>query len=282
VRNFVRQKTIDCGESYREIDIYNYSMTQKEYARRKRSKKEKISSLKQRDLNDKNAKRYFTQLGNLNFGDDKTALHTVLTYNDENLPSTIEEAENIVSNYLRRVNYRRIKEGLPALKYILVTAYRFAKDGETPVRIHHHIIMNGGLPREMVEDMWTNQRINWNRYKKDQEYRNSIKHIGYVNADRLQSGDTGITPLCVYLASQPGGKKRWSSSRNLKRPEGRNNDTRYSKREVEKIIRNQEGREFWEKKYPGWTLTDDTYGKQYEHNEITGWAIYLKLRRIRQ
>lgn len=282
MRNFVRQKTIDCGERYREIDIYNYSMTQKEYARRKRSKKEKISSLKQRDLNDKNAKRYFTQLGNLNFGDDKMALHVAPTYNDENLPSTIEEAENIVSNYLRRVNYRRIKDGLPALKYILVTAYRFAKDGETPVRIHHHIIMNGGLPREMVEDMWTNQRINWNRYKKDQEYRNSIKHIGYVNADRLQSGDTGITPLCVYLASQPGGKKRWSSSRNLKRPEGRNNDTRYSKREMEKIIRNQEGREFWEKKYPGWTLTDDTYGKQYEYNEITGWAIYLKLRRIRQ
>ena len=282
MHNFVRQKTIDCGESYREIDIYNYSMTQKQFARKKRSKKEKLSSPKQKDLNDKNAKRYFTQLGNLNFGDDRTALHSTHTYNDENLPSTIEEAEKIVSNYLRRLNYRMIKEGLPALKYILVTAYRVAKDGETPVRIHHHIIMSGGLPREVIEDMWTNDRINWKKYKNDAEYRNSLKRIGYVNADRLQPGDTGITALCVYLATQPGGKKRWSSSRNLKRPEGRNNDTRYSRREVEKIVRACEGREFWEKEYPGWTLTDDTYGVNYEYNEITGWAIYLKLRKIRR
>lgn len=282
MRNFVRQKTIHCGDNYREVDIYNYSITQKEYAKKKRSKRKKISPPKQRSLNDKNAKRYFTQLGNLNFGDDKTSLHVTATYSEENLPSTVEEAENIVSNYLRRVNYRRIKEGLSALKYILVTAYSTGKDGETPVRIHHHIIMNGGLPREVVEDIWTKKRINWNRYKKDQEYRNSIEHIGYVNADRLQPGDTGITPLCVYLAKQPGGKKRWSSSRNLIRPESKNNDYRFSRREVERIIRSGEGREFWETMYEGWTLTDDTYGVQYEYNEITGWAIYLKLRRIRR
>ena len=37
--------------------------------------------------------------------------------------------------------------------------------------------------------------------------------------------------------------------------------------------------EFWEKKYPGWTLTDDDYGVQYEYNDFTGWAVYLKLRK---
>lgn len=88
-----------------------------------------------------------------------------------------------MTNYLRRIAYRRNKLGLEPLKYILVTEYKYTKDGQSIKRIHHHIIMNGGLDRDDVEMMWTKDRINWKKTS-DPEYRASIKQLGWVNADR--------------------------------------------------------------------------------------------------
>lgn len=133
VRSFMREKKIYCGDHYREVDIYSYTDAQKKASGRgKRSKKVKESEPKQKNLNDKNARRYFTQTANLNFGSDPDALHVSATYSARYLPATIEEAEKEATNYLRRVQYRREKEGLPPLKYMLVTAYSTGKDGKSP------------------------------------------------------------------------------------------------------------------------------------------------------
>ena len=220
-------------------------------------------------MNDKNARRYLIQLGNLNFGEND--IHETLTYNKKYIPVTIEKAEAEVSNYLRRVSYHRKKEGLPPLKYILVTAYSTGKDDDKPTRIHHHIIMNGGIDRDTLEGLW--------RKRKRAGQKQGDK-IGFANADRLQGDENGIAALCVYLAKNPGGKKRWSSSRNLKRPVSRTNDHRYTRGQINTIAKERPGRAFWEKKYPGWTLTDDDYGVTYAYNDYTGWSIYLKLRKI--
>lgn len=271
VRSFMREKKIYCGDHYREVDIYSYTDAQKKASSRgKRSKKVKESEPKQKNLNDKNARRYFTQTANLNFGSDPDALHVSATYSARYLPATIEEAEKEVTNYLRRVQYRREKEGLPPLKYMLVTAYSTGKDGKKPVRIHHHIIMNGGLDRDTVEELWR---------KRKRKGQKKGDRIGFCNADRLQSDENGISALCNYLVKQAAGKKRWSSSHNLERPTSRTNDGRWNHRQIERIAKEQPGREFWERKYPGWTLTDNVYGVTYEHNDFTGWSIYLKLRK---
>lgn len=270
VRAFVRQKTIYCGDKYREVDIFPYTQKQGEVSKRgKRSKKKNESPPKQKNLNDKNARRYLVQLGNLNFNEND--LSVTATYSNKYLPETIEQAEKEITNYLRRIQYQRKKRGLPALRYILVTACSTKKNRDKPVRIHHHILMDGALDRNIVEDLWR-KRIP----------KGKIKHerIGYINADRIQPDENGISALCVYLVKQPGGKKRWSSSQNLKKPQSRNNDSRYSRRKIENIINSKPDRSFWEKKYPGWTLTDDDYGAEYVYNELTGWAIYLKLRKI--
>ena len=139
-----------------------------------------------------------------------------------------------------------------------------------PVRIHHHIIMNGGLDRDTVENLWR---------KRKRKGEKKGDRIGFCNADRLQSDDNGISALCNYLVNQAGGKKRWTSSHNLERPTSRTNDGKYNHRQIEKWAQERPGREFWERKYPGWTLTDDDYGVSYEHNDFTGWAVYLKLRK---
>ena len=210
------------------------------------------------------------QIGELNFGADSDALHVTATYSPKHLPETIEEAEREASNWLRRIKYARKKAGLPPLKYILVTACTTGRDCDKPVRIHHHIIMNGGLTRDAVEELWRKPRCKGQKQG---------DRIGYCNADRLQADENGIAALCSYLVKQTGGKKRWSSSHNLKRPESRTNDGKYTRRQIEKLVRERPDRTFWEKKYQGWTLTSEDYGVRYEYNEITGWAIYLKLRK---
>ena len=271
MRSFIREKKIFCGDYYQEVDIFPYTDTQKSASSSgKRSKKIRESLPKQKNLNDKNARRYLVQIGELNFGADSDALHVTATYSSKYLPETMEGAEKEISNYLRRIQYARKKVGLPSLKYILVTACTIGRDDEKPVRIHHHIIMNGGLDRDALENLWRKPR------RKGQKQGDSI---GYCNADRLQEDENGIAALCNYLVKQTRGKKRWSSSHNLKRPESRTNDGKYTRRQIEKLARERPDRAFWEKKYPGWTLTDEDYGVQYEYNEITGWAIYLKLRK---
>lgn len=294
---FIREKKTDCAD-YREVDIIPRTEAAEVASRGKRGKKKKSVAPKQKDLNDKNAKRYLVQLGNGNFhiGD----LHTSCTYSAENLPGTVEEAENIVTNYLRRIAYRRNKLGLEPLKYILVTEYKYSKDGQVITRVHHHIIMNGGLDRDDVELMWTKDRINWKKAE-DPEYRAEIKQLGWVNADRLQMNENGIEGLCKYIVKDPQGKKRYSSSRNLERPEvkrtdggekeqrdqsqwrsSRNltapeekcNDYKYSKKKVEQLAKSPDGGlEEFRKIYSNY----DIVSCEPVYYEQTGWHIYLKM-----
>lgn len=271
MRSYIREKTIYCGEQYREVDIYTYTDAQNQIARRgRRSRKERVSQPKQKNLNEKNSRRYFIQTANLNFAGDPGALHVSATYGDRYLPETLEEAEREVRNFLRRLQYERKKRGLPPLKYMLVTAATVSKSTGKPVRIHHHILINGGLDRDTVENLWRKQK---RRGQKQGD------RIGYCNADRLQGDENGIAALCNYLVRQAGGKKRWSSSHNLERPASRTVDMKYTRRQVEKWAREHPGKEFWERKYPGWTPTDEDHGVLYEYNELTGWAVYLKLRK---
>lgn len=269
---FEREKKTDCGD-YREVDIIPRTNHAEKAVKGRRGKKKKVTEPKQRDLNDKNAKRYLVQLGNGNFGAGD--LHVTLTYSRDSLPENEEQAEAAVKNYLRRIAYKRMKLGLESLKYILVTEYGCSADGEKITRIHHHIIMNGGLPRDDVELMWTTERINWKKAEQDQAYRSGIKRIGWANADRLQVNENGIEGLCKYITKNPKGKKRWSSSRNLVRPvQHPPADSKYSRRQVETAAKAADGgRAFFEKRFPDYEIRQI----RPEYYDQTGWHIYLKM-----
>lgn len=270
-RSFIREKKIYCGKDYLEVDIYSISENQLEKRKGKRSKKEKVSIPAQKVLNDKNARRKFIQLAEANFG--KEGYSVTLTYSEEFLPDTLEEAEKEVRNYLRRVARRRKKEGLEDLKYMLVTSSREKTvDGvEKPVRIHHHILINSGLDRNVVEDLWRRRKR-----KGEKEGRS----LGYANADRIQpNANTGIEALANYLAGNPTQKRRWTCSQNLERPVQRTNDYRYSRKKVMKLAIHPEELSYWEKLYPGYEITDKLRGFEAIYNDFTGWAIYLKLRK---
>ena len=143
---FYREKKIHCGDRFLEVDIIPYSSRQRIGSKRVRRRHFNITAPAQKNLNDRNARRYLTQLANTNFTDQD--LHVTCTYSKESLPTTIAEAEREARNYIRRLSYRRAKEGLDPLKYILVTEYGHKKDSDKLIRIHHHIIINGGLSRD--------------------------------------------------------------------------------------------------------------------------------------
>lgn len=267
---FIREKKIDCG-NYREVDIIPRTDNAEKAVKGKRGTKMNVTKPKQRDLNDKNSRRYLVQLGNGNFGIGD--LHVTCTYNLKYLPKTEKEAERIVYNYLRKIAYKRKGQELEELKYILVTEYGLNAEGQI-IRIHHHIIMNGGLDRDDVELMWTKDRINW-RKASDPEYRQKIEQMGWVNADRLQLNENGIEGLCKYITKNPKGKKRWSSSRNLKRPvQHPPADSKYTKGQIERLAKSPDtGMDFFTKKFPEFTIA----GIKAEYYEETGWHIYLKM-----
>lgn len=276
-KNFVREKRIYCGKEWLEVDIVpvtNIKGVGEE-------KKEK-SSQKQKNLNDKNSKRRFVQIANTNFTEQD--LHISATYDDKHLPKTLEEAERNVHNYLDRVKRRMKKVTGQDLKYMLVTEYTPEdEEGEDntdkttkAVRIHHHIIINGGLSRDDLEIMWTHDRVNWKKLENDPKYRRTIMLLGYVNCDRLQPNENGIEGLVKYIDKRKKGCKKWSTSQNLAKPVVKKNDHKYSFRKIREYARFPEDKEVWRKRYQGYEPTKI----EFVFNDYTGWSVYIRLRRL--
>ena len=158
-------------------------------------RKYRESTPKQKRLNAKKAKRYFEALVEANFkGNRDLVVHP--TFSEDNYPESEKQAHKLVKNWIARLNYRRKKLGLPNCKYIIV----FEKSPRG--RMHFHVLMDGQLSREEVENKW---------------------QLGYCNADRLRSDPKiGLQKIISYLSK--GGEtdeknsKRWISSKGLIKP----------------------------------------------------------------
>lgn len=255
-KRFMREVKIPCSDNYMEVDIFPISQKQKNMPR---GSKVTASRELQVNLNDKNAKRYLVQLINANF--DERDLHITKTYSDDMLPDNVEKVERDRDNYLRRVAYACKKRGLPKPLYVCVIEYREGTEDEKAVRFHIHLILKCELSRDELEAMWT---------------RGGVK-LGFVNADRLQMDKYSLERLAKYLLKYPNRRRRWKQSKGLKKPERkRPNDGKYTKRAIERIVKNGEcyNGDFWHKKYEGWELSECVP----VWNECMGeWSVYLKL-----
>ena len=178
-------------------------------------------------LNQKNAERKVTRLIHNNFTERDMALH--LTYRES--PNSIEDAEKNLTNFLRRLKRAYAKLGI-ALKYIKTTE-RGVKSG----RIHHHLIISGGIERDVIENMWG---------------------FGYANSKRLQFRESGVTGLAHYIVKDKSKYRRWSGSRNLIQPEAIISDGKITVEEAENIEKNiEEHNEYalFEDLYPEYILS---------------------------
>lgn len=241
-----RIKTIQSGEML-ESEIYPIFKTKPQC----RAKKTKSSRKSQKNLNDKNTKKRVIRLINANFTDDHT--WATFTYDDDHLPADIDRAKRDMTNYLNRLKRQCKRRGLPELKYIYVTEYR---EGEDFKRVHHHIVLNVS-DRDLIESTWNG--------------------CGRTQARRLQSDDFGYEGLARYITKDVHETKRYSVSRNLKKPIVRTSDSKMTKRRAEKIARNKiDAPELFERIYPRHQFKDITV----KHSDIiSGAFIYVRMKR---
>lgn len=244
-----REKKIYAG-SILEVEIYPISKQERNHSRKK---KEKESLTKQKNLNDKNARKHLIRLINTNFTDKDLAVH--LTYSDKEIPESEEQARKDVANYLRRIKHYRKKNGLEDLKYIAVIEYKDKEEGKN-IRLHHHLIISG-MDRDKAEELWGK---------------------GRANADRLKADEFGYEAIGRYITKDPKGNKRWTQSKNLKQPIVKVNDFKYSKKKVNEVAKSQGDKILLNKMYPEYLLND----YKADVNELTGYTyLYIKMRKIR-
>lgn len=163
---------------------------------RPRGKRRGKSLAAQIERNMREAVKNLARLLNCNFAGGDMFL--TLTYPDDRLPSSKEEAKAEVRRFIRRLDRVYRKETGRKLRYVLVTADRSSKTGEI-TRLHHHIVMDA-VAYELLKKHWSG---------------------AHLRAEYLDNkGD--YTAMARYMVKNAGydrGVRTWSASQGLKNPE---------------------------------------------------------------
>jgi hypothetical protein len=228
----------------------------KEETARLRAAKKNVTPAKQKILNDKRARRHLILLADANFTEKD--IHLTLTYRTE---VSLAQCRKDVRNFLLRVKRYRAKHGMEELKYIwTIEGTREIRQGAGVGRIHVHMLMNGGVSREKLEEIW---------------------ELGYANADRLQPTERGLEEIASYIIKEAKDKgRKFAASRNLTQPKRRATDARTSNRTVKLMAQDMrcEAKEQMERMYPAYTFVEM---KIYYSDVIDGVYIRALMRRRR-
>ena len=245
MRRKYREKIYKCGD-YMDIHLYPvYKMNGKRKAKYKETK------ASQQRLNDKNSANALSRLINLNFTENDYALH--LTYDQESLPASPEEAQKNIQNFIRRLKRVYKKQGAE-LKYIHIT-----EQGEKSDRVHHHLIISGEVDRTTIESVW---------------------HLGYANTRTLQFSKSGCIGLATYVTKQRLLFRHFTPSHNLKRPEAKERTGRITQKQLDywKNFIDENGlEEEIKKQYPGYALCEIP---EIIENDVNG-GLYSYIRLIK-
>lgn len=246
MRCTIKEKKYLCGENYAEV--YIHPVTKQP---RGRSKRYKTTPEIQAKLNQINAERKIHRLVNTNFTSED--YKGELTYNEENHPDSVERVLKDWKNFIKRVSRARKKEGLEPVKYIMTI-----EKGTRKGRFHIHFIMSGGLKLSLIAQIWG---------------------MGYLrNFAPLQFDEHGAAGIAKYCAKQMVMGKRWSASKNLKKPEEPPpNHNKYSHKQLERLVEDIEQGDYrsrLEKMYPGWKVASAEVSRN-EVNRYDYIAVYL-------
>lgn len=225
----------------------------------KRGKKSNPSTAAQKRLNDRNTARRVTRTVQANFveGED---LYTTFSYDNEMLPKSPEEAHKIFNNFIRRQKYWLGKQDEYKdyeLKYVFVTEYN-DRPGRK-IRLHHHMITN--FPnRDVLEDLWN--------------------HGGFNQTRRLKFSEKGLSGVVHYILKDKSDRKtkRYSISRNMKKPKETIADSKMTRKRAERIACGEvDVQALFEKMYKGYQFVEmETKFSDF----VSGAYIYVKMKRI--
>ena len=221
-----RTRTIKAGP---RLEVEIYPIFGRENSGRLRAAKKNLTPEAVQRNNEERSRRKLVQLIDANFTEKD--YHVTLTYAGN--PPSYEQARKDVKNFLRAVKRKREQRGLDELKYVYTIEDE--QDGKRK-RIHIHAIMNGGISREELEQIWGQ---------------------GYANADNLQPDENGLEAIARYITKQQKNRRKWARSRNLKMPKVRTSDTKVSNARVRRLAVDfpNSAKEIMEKLYPNYTHT---------------------------
>ena len=215
----------------------------------------------QKNLNEKNSRKQCERVINENFGDRD--IWATFTYTKENVPASMEEARRNMQNFIRRVNRWRRKHGLPNARYVYVT------ERSPSGRWHHHIVIDGDMDMDTLEELWQLGR------------RNQVR--------RLSKDENGLSGMAHYLTKEskqkknaPKGLKSWVASKGLKQPRERVNHYKFKRRDIREMVRDANTVQPMMKKWygsEGYIFTS----AQIRYNDFNGrFYIYARLRKPEQ
>ncbi len=240
MQRIYRERRYYCGQ-YMEVDVFPvYTKA------RSRGKRGKPTTDIQHKLNQRHTEGKLRRLLHTNF--TETDQFVTLTFDDAHLPASVEAAQRLLQNFLRRAKRRFAKTGMEP-KYIYILEY-----GQKQHRLHAHLVISGGLSREELRQIWG---------------------MGEVSADALRFDTDGLAALAKYLTKGSGDAqdrptwKRWSGSRNLEKPEVVERDGRLSHRKVKGFCEAGGDTDYLETEFDGWevagsmTAQEDIYGGFY-------------------
>ena len=284
----VRQRTFYSSRNfskadYRNVYIFEYNLFEDEPIKisKTREGKERFTTPAKKVLNDKKSKMYFDLLVKGNFSESDYFIS--LSYSDKYLPETEADAEKIIKKYIKELRKEAKARGVANLKYIYVTEMG-TKNG----RLHHHMLLENCLPRDLVEDLWS---------KQIRPFRPEREMIGWANVKRIQiagpamkgNGPDYMKRISRYMskrAEQQPGKKRWKQSTGLILPGTSKADGICSLKQFEQMslfestsfeASNTELVKFVKKHHKGFVVTD----LRREYNEFTG-KFYISLQLMRK
>lgn len=229
-----RVKTIKAGST---LEVEGYAI----WDTRKMGTRARQETEKHRDqvqaINRRNSQKKLRRLINENFGAGD--LLVTLTYDMYQQPQSDEEAQRSVRNFLIRLRNRRRKLGLDELKYVYTTE---VTHGALGARYHHHLIINGGISRPVVENLWKS---------------------GLINTRIARPDAFGLSGWAHYMSKQKetqekASRRGWTCSRNLRQPKVTVSDHKLSRRRMRLIAEDmqQNGRQILESVYPGYKLAE--------------------------
>lgn len=251
-----RIKTVKAGDT---LEVEGYAI----WNNRKTAAIARQATEKHREavqaVNRRNSQKKLRRLINANFGAGDLLL--TLTYDTFEQPADPDEAHRNVRNFLIRLRNKRKRLGLSDLKYVYTTE---VTHGALGTRYHHHLIVNGGISRPVVENLWT---------------------VGLVNSRIARPDQYGLSGWAHYMSKhkevqEKASRHGWTCSRNLKQPKVSYADHKISRSRMRQLAEdlNDNGRKILEKIYPGYTLVE------LPELRWSGWVdgVYLSARMIRR
>lgn len=273
-----REKMYKCGD-YLEVEVF--PVFAKSNGRRRA--KYRPTSEMQAKLNQARAERALTRILNANFTEDDISV--TLTYDDKSLPDSFEQAERDAKNFLRRARRLRGKRDLAEIKYVLISGSG---------RFHFHIPMSGGLTDKELQKLWPYGYLNVIHFIFNE---NGLEgHARYIATqyDEDQYGGEDLLSLFDIdeetgevteradgedkaSRSRVKGKRRYSCSKNIIRPEAEERDGKLGASRVEELATTDSAsRAAFEKLYPGYCFGSC---KPYYNTENGGYYLQLKMYR---